>query len=288
MLELFAHFERFDFFVRCALCGARGALVHIAMVLLHSATTPNLPSLPPIGPLGGPLGPVALGLGPGDRSLLPHQQRRAKHMQTVACQTDTKELVELRVLQESLSAVRDQLTTVSAELGHTERRLRSEVREEYDERMRTFERRTKEKVKYMKQKQEQSVTTMRKALNAQLGIVKLQQEAELRQEADRHAEQVAAEAVSLRAQLEQQELRIAAHVRENAELREQMERRGTAAPTPAKCGFDDGSEAKVAQLEAQLASRDATIKALREQLSKLMGTTPPAETPPTPSKAKGK
>ena len=144
-------------------------------------------------------------------------------MQTVACQTDTKELVELRVLQESLSAVRDQLTTVSAELGHTERRLRSEVREEYDERMRTFERRTKEKVKYMKQKQEQSVTTMRKALNAQLGIVKLQQEAELRQEADRHAEQVAAEAVSLRAQLEKQELRIAAHVRENAELREQME-----------------------------------------------------------------
>jgi len=259
------------------------------MVLLHhSATTPNLPSLPPIGPLSGPLGPVALGLGPGDRSLLPHQQRRAKHMQTVACQTDTKELVELRVLQESLSAVRDQLTTVSAELGHTERRLRSEVREEYDDRMRTFERRTKEKVKYMKQKQEQSVTTMRKALNAQLGIVKLQQEAELRQEADRHAEQVAAEAVSLRAQLEQQELRIAAHVRENAELREQMERRGTAAPTPAKRGFDDGSEAKVAQLEAQLASRDATIKALREQLSKLMGTTPPAETPPTPSKAKGK
>jgi hypothetical protein len=75
---------------------------------------------------------------------------------------------------------------------------------------------------------------------------------------------------------------------ENAELREQMERRGTAAPTPAKRGFDDGSEAKVAQLEAQLASRDATIKALREQLSKLMGTTPPAETPPTPSKAKGK
>ena len=44
----------------------------------------------------------------------------------------------------------------------------------------------------------------------------------------------------------------------------------------------------VKQLEAQLASRDATIKALREQLSKLMGTTPPAETPPTPSKAKGK
>jgi hypothetical protein len=68
----------------------------------------------------------------------------------------------------------------------------------------------------------------------------------------------------------------------------QPRRRGTAAPTPAKRGFDDGSEAKVAQLEAQLASRDATIKALREQLSKLMGTTPPAETPPTPSKAKGK
>ena len=115
------------------------AVLERNMVLLHhSATTPNLPSLPPIGPLSGPLGPVALGLGPGDRSLLPHQQRRAKHMQTVACQTDTKELVELRVLQESLSAVRDQLTTVSAELGHTERRLRSEVREEYDDRMRTF------------------------------------------------------------------------------------------------------------------------------------------------------
>lgn len=120
------------------------------MVLLHSATTPNLP----------PLGPVALGLGPGDRSLLPHQQRRAKRMQTIGCQTDAAELVELRQLQSSLKEVREELTTVNGELGHTERRLRNEVQEEYDERMRTFEKRTRDKLRYLKQRQEQGMSVM--------------------------------------------------------------------------------------------------------------------------------
>ena len=222
-------------------------------------------------------------------------------MQTVGSQTDVTELIELRQVQQSLTDVREELTTVNAELGHAEQRLRNEVREEYDERMRTFERRTKEKVSYLKRRQEASVGAMRKALNASLVQAKVMQESELRIEYEQHAARCAEEARALRTQLEQQELRLAAREQENHDLREQMDKRGAAGggpppPRRSMAAAEESADGRVSQLEAQLASRDATIKALREQLAKLQAA-PAAEVPPpsrggtkspSSSKAKGK
>ena len=128
-------------------------------------------------------GEFPLGLSPADRSLLPMQQkqRRAK---AVSCQTDVLELADLRELQQQLFDVRQELSTVNAELSHAERRLRHEVREEMEERMHKFERRTKEKVSFLKQRQESSVTVMRKASKAQLESAKAAHEHSLRVEAE--------------------------------------------------------------------------------------------------------
>ena len=101
------------------------------------------------------------------------KQRRAK---AASCQTESTELADLRQLQQQLFDVRQELSTVNAELSHAERRLRHEVREEMEERMHKFERRTMEKVQFLKQRQVSSVTTMRKASKAQLESAKVQTE----------------------------------------------------------------------------------------------------------------
>ena len=54
------------------------------------------------------------------------KQRRAKH---IACQTDSTELADLRLLQQQLFDVRHELNSVQQELSHAERRLRHEVRD---------------------------------------------------------------------------------------------------------------------------------------------------------------
>jgi hypothetical protein len=272
-------------------------------LLAPSKSTPSLPAIgksPAFGtarapPLSGLLLPSEgspshsrsplvhdqpLGLGPADRSLLPQQQkqRRNKH---ISCQTDSTELADLRTLQEQLVSVKEELTAVNTELVHAERRLRHEVREEMEERVRKFEKRTMDKVAYLRARQESSVSTMRKASRAQLESFKAQTEGSLRQEHEsvRTGELAALEQMSTR--LEQQELLIAGYKRENRELRERVELlRGStsSAPTMKKQSSLDVAE-QTAQLTAQLAQRDATIKALRDQLARVQHGLPatPAE-----------
>ena len=218
-----------------------------------------------------------LGLGPPDRSLLPDQQRQRRHKH-VGCQTEETELANLRLLQEQLFAVRKELTSVNGELVHAERRLRAEVRDEMETRIAKFEKKTKEKVAFLKQRQENSTTTIRRASSQQLhnhieeavGTIK-EQHARLREGEER-------EITSMKQRLEQQDLLIAGYKRENNELREQIEkvresagRGGGDAPSKKAAAAENGQ----AQLEAQLAQRDATIKALREQLARVQHGLPP-------------
>ena len=232
----------------------------------------------------------ALGLGPSDRSLLPDQlrQRRMKH---VSCQTSATELADLRQLQEQLFQVRQELGSVNQELAHAERRLRHEVREEMEERVRKFEKRTMEKVAFLRQRQENSVNLVRKASKAQVESHKAHTEGTLKAEHDRVRASEEAEYARMVQQLEQRDLLIAGYKRENRELREQIERIKDAPPPP---GLNKGKSStsavevaeQTASLEAALMQRDATIKALRDQLARVQhGLPPTAGAPPTLSQS---
>ena len=228
------------------------------MVLLAvSASTPALPSLPP------------LGLSVADRSLLP-KQRKQRFMQHKGCQTDVTELADLRLMQQQLVEVRQELSTVNSELKHAERRLRNEVQEEMEARMRRFERRTKEKVDFLKKRQESSVTVMRKALNATLASAKAQQENDLRRDYEERKAAESVEVVELRSAMQRQALLIEGYLDENRKLQAKLQQLKPQPVSKARRTSDDAEDAegRMASLEAQLASRDATIKALREQLAR--------------------
>ena len=224
-----------------------------------------------------------LGLGPADRSLLPDQQRQRRNKH-VGCQTSSSELADLRTLQEHLVQVKQELATVNQELVHAERRLRHEVREEMEERVKKFEKRTMEKVAFLRQRQESSVNTMRKASRAQCESHKAHTEGVLRAEHDRKRKGEEAALAQMASQLEQRDLLIAGYKRENRELREQLERlRDNASPPPLGKKLSSPMQQldvaeQTAQLEAALAQRDATIRALREQLARVQHGLPP-ETP---------
>ena len=182
------------------------------MVLLHSQTLPQIVQRQP-GRGGGP--PAApLGLSPADRSLLPHAQRQRRN-KTVACQTDATELIDLRVLQQQLFDVRQELSSVSSELAHAERRLRHEVREEMEEKVAKFEQRTMEKVAFLRQRQESTMSTVRKASKAHLESAKVHVEYRIRSEHEalRAAEERVLE--RLRADVEQKSLLIAGCTQRN-------------------------------------------------------------------------
>lgn len=231
-------------------------------------------------------GDFPLGLGPADRSLLPQQQkhRRNKH---IGCQTDTTELADLRAMQKQLFSTREELATVNSELHHAERRVRHEVREEMEERMRKFERRTMEKVAFLRQRQESSVNTMRRASKAQLEGAKAQNEHSLRAEAERLRTAAEAEIMTIRQELEQKDLLLQGYKRDNRLLQErvdllEMATKGKAPPINKGASSLDVAEA-TAQLEAQLQSRDATIAALRDQLARMQGSGAPQQLAPSAS-----
>jgi predicted RNA-binding Zn ribbon-like protein len=192
-------------------------------------------------------------------------------MQTVACQTTTTELADVRTLEQSLYDVRSELDKVNDELGRAERRLRLEVREEMETRVKKFERKTHDKVAFLRQRQESSVNTMRKASRAKLESEKAQVEHELKVEYESREAVHQQQIETMRADIEQKALLIAGYERENRQLRAKNESLSAAsmAAYPKKSGKELDVTEQTAQLEASLAQRDATIRALREQLARL-------------------
>ena len=129
-----------------------------------------------------------------------------------------------------------------------------------------------EKVAFLRQRQESSVSTMRKASRAHMDSHKAQTEGLLRAEHDALRASEEAALAHMAQRLEQQDLLIAGYKRENRELRDQVERLrggGQQAPTLSKKQSSLDVAEQTAQLEAALAQRDATIKALRDQLARL-------------------
>ena len=138
-----------------------------------SKSTPYLPTIGSSSAAVRASREFPLGLSPADPTLLPKQQRQ-RRMKHVSCQTESTELADLRKLQQQLFDVRQELGSVNAELSHAERRLRHEVREEMEQRMLKFERRTMDKVAFLKQRQASTEHVMRKASKAQLESAKTQ------------------------------------------------------------------------------------------------------------------
>ena len=246
---------------------------------LSQTRSKSVTVLPRLSTGRGP-GDFPLGLSPADRSLLPQQQkqRRAKH---VACQTESTELADLRQLQQHLFDVRQELDSVTAELSHAERRLRHEVREEMEERLRKYETRTKDKIAFLKEKQASTTTVMRKATKAQLESAKREVEHAIKVEHENLRAVDEQRIAQMEVDLEQKALLIAGYKRDNHQLQERVEQLQAlskgAAPSKKASELDVASA--TADLEAQLASRDATIQSLREQLSRLQSGGDPASAP---------
>ena len=257
--------------------GRPGAVVHAAAAPPHSSGfASRLAKSQEATSAAAPSGaiaparyhPFALGLSPADRSLLPLQQKQ-KRNKHVGCQTDTTELAELRTLQTQLGSVKKQLSDVGSELAHAERRLRNEVREEMEGRLAKYEKRTMEKVTFLKQKQRSGVDIMRQASKAQLEskLAEMEHTMKAEYQAIRAAEE--AELEELRAALEQKSLLLAGYERENSMLRQKAGMGGAGGGGGGARGGKQLDVAEHAQLEAALAQRDAAIKALREQLARM-------------------
>ena len=176
------------------------------------------------------------------------------------------------MLQQQLFDVRQELGSVNAELSHAERRLRHEVREEMEQRMQKFERRTMDKVAFFKQRQESNQHVMRKASKAQLESAKVHAEHRFRTEADASKAVLEAMLSAMRQDLEQKDLLIQGYKRDGQALKEKLDMlqaasgMGSGAKRGGSSSQLDAAE-QTAQLEAALQSRDATIAALRSELA---------------------
>jgi len=107
----------------------------------------------------------------------------------VACQTDITELADLGRLQTSLDGVRAELAAVTAELARAEKRMRHEMRNELELRMRAQEVRCLERVTFMRKRTERHVGQVRAASRTRLSAAQLRHERQLETQQDTHAMQ---------------------------------------------------------------------------------------------------
>ena len=79
----------------------------------------------------------------------------------VACQTEKSEIPELRNLQLKIAKVTTELARVTAELEHMEQRLRYEMQDELEARLRLQGQKCADKITYMRQRAEQHMASVR-------------------------------------------------------------------------------------------------------------------------------
>ena len=120
------------------------------------------------------------------------------------------------------------------------------------------------------------MSTVRKASKAHLESTQAQTEHELKAEHERLRAIEEAQCERMAQQIEQKDLLIAGYQRENRELRERIERSESTAHAQGGASKRQTNDAdQTAQLEAALAQRDATIRALRDQLARVQHGLPP-------------
>lgn len=147
------------------------------------ASSPSLPLIAPSASAGA-LSCIARG----------SRQRCRSH---VACQTNVTELAELSTLQASLRAVREELRVVTFELGRAEQKMRHEMRNELEMRLRAHEMRCMERVSYMKRRAERHVSQVRAAARTKVQTQTTRHRHQLTEEMEEmeaHAEEVKAHA----------------------------------------------------------------------------------------------
>ena len=147
------------------------------------ASSPSLPLIAPSASAG-----ALSGIARGSR------QRCRSH---VACQTNVTELAELSTLQASLRAVREELRVVTFELGRAEQKMRHEMRNELEMRLRAQEMRCMERVSYMKRRAERHVSQVRAAARTKVQTQTTRHRNQLTEEMEEmeaHAEEVKAHA----------------------------------------------------------------------------------------------
>ena len=209
-------------------------------------------------------------------SLQPPPRRRGRLRSHAACQTDASELGELVKNQDTLATVKAELEGVRLQMMHCEARLRHELRQEMETRVRSHDARNADKLAFLRKRSDTHVGQVRAASRTRLSALQATHRraaAEARAAAaavvvegggggaavaaaepapaPRAAPRTAADAAQT-ALLKAHE----ACVEENARLKAQVAALQTT-----------GHHATVARLEAALAARDKTISVLREQLT---------------------
>jgi len=211
---------------------------------------------------------------------LPSPAPRRKIRQHVACQTDASELVELRSLQAKLSEVRKELADVTRNLGYAEQRLRYEMREELELRMKMQEDSCSDRVVFMRKRSERHVGQVRAAsksrLNAAITLHQRSLADEHRVLSTKQADLESREQEREASATERQttcEMLLAENRRLQAEIVQLKHavpaapNRGERRPSDATEDGPDPAAVTVPRLEAALASRDRTIAVLRQQLA---------------------
>ena len=210
-------------------------------------------------------------------SLQPPPRRRGRLRSHAACQTDASELGELVKNQDTLATVKAELEGVRLQMMHCEARLRHELRQEMETRVRSHDARNADKLAFLRKRSDTHVGQVRAASRTRLSALQATHRrvaAEARAAAAAAAEgggaadgkaAAAAEpapaprAAPRTAADAAQTALLKAHeacVEENARLKAQVQELQTT-----------GAHGTVARLEAALAARDKTISVLREQLT---------------------
>eukprot|EP00965_Chrysotila_dentata_P070643 2335782-Pleurochrysis_carterae.AAC.3 len=211
-------------------------------------------------------------------SVLPPRRPRLRNH--VGCQTDHSELVELRALQTKLNEVREELDSVSRELGFAEQRMRHEVRDEVESRLRVQEERCNERVQFMRKYTDRHISQVRAASRISLDTARTAHRRAIEQEklsvaAEKARADAKVENAANKAQKEQGLVQVL--LQENHALRVQIEELKRKTATPAlldrvpseRAAASSAQGLQVVKLEATLLSRDKTIAVLRQQLASL-------------------
>ena len=104
-------------------------------------------------------------------SLQPPPRRRGRLRSHAACQTDETELGELVKNQDTLATVREELNAVRLQMMHCEARLRHELRQEMETRVRSHDARNADKLAFLRKRSDTHVGQVRAASRTRLSAL---------------------------------------------------------------------------------------------------------------------